>query len=89
MLFFQHIDFGPVRGELNILSTGPIEDVSVNVYDSLDGGMSVDLEANPNIYSDDEIATHHRRLVEFLEALVTASPPETPPVSHVSRAPRV
>ncbi|MDH3045950.1 non-ribosomal peptide synthetase [Gordonia alkanivorans] len=82
MLFFQHIDFGPVHGELNVLSTGPIEDLSVNVYDSLDGGMSVDLEANPNIYSDDEIVTHHRRLVEFLEALVTATS-ETP-VSHVS-----
>ncbi|MDH3060702.1 AMP-binding protein, partial [Gordonia alkanivorans] len=82
MLFFQHIDFGPVHGELNVLSTGPIEDLSVNVYDSLDGGMSVDLEANPNIYSDDEIVTHHRRLVEFLEALVTATPETT--VSHVS-----
>ncbi|WP_168707427.1 non-ribosomal peptide synthetase [Gordonia paraffinivorans] len=82
MLFFQHIDFGPVRGELNVLSTGPIEDVSVNVYDSFDGGMSVDLEANPNIYADDEIATHHRRLVEFLEALVTAAPDA--PVSQVS-----
>ncbi|WP_168706755.1 non-ribosomal peptide synthetase, partial [Gordonia paraffinivorans] len=81
MLFFQHIDFGPVRGELNVLSTGPIEDVSVNVYDSFDGGMSVDLEANPNIYADDEIATHHRRLVEFLEALVTAAPDA--PVSQV------
>ena len=77
MLFFEHIDFGPLRGEFNVLSTGPIEDVSVNVYDGLDGGMSLDLEANPTIYSDDEITTHHRRLVEFLEALVTA-PAETP-----------
>ncbi|WP_439029760.1 amino acid adenylation domain-containing protein [Gordonia terrae] len=72
MLFFDHIDFGPLRGEVNVLSTGPIEDISVNVYDSFDGGMSLDLEANPNIYSADEISTHHSRLVDFLERIVRA-----------------
>ncbi|MCR5979500.1 amino acid adenylation domain-containing protein [Gordonia jinghuaiqii] len=82
MLFFEHIDFGPLHGELNVLSTGPIEDVSVNVYDSFNGGMSLDLEANPNIYSPDEITTHHRRLVEFLGAVVTA--PADTLVSHIS-----
>ncbi|SCC31793.1 MULTISPECIES: non-ribosomal peptide synthetase [unclassified Gordonia (in: high G+C Gram-positive bacteria)] len=72
MLFFQHIDFGPLKGELHVLSTGPIEDLSVNVYDSLDGGMTLDLEANPNIYPDDDITTHHRRLVDFVTAFVGA-----------------
>ncbi|MEY1674250.1 amino acid adenylation domain-containing protein [Gordonia sp. ABKF26] len=76
MLFFQHIDFGPLKGELHVLSTGPIEDLSVNVYDSLDGGMTLDLEANPNIYPADEITTHHRRLVDFVTAFVGA-PVET------------
>ncbi|WP_435173467.1 amino acid adenylation domain-containing protein [Gordonia hongkongensis] len=76
MLFFQHIDFGPLKGELHVLSTGPIEDLSVNVYDSLDGGMTLDLEANPNIYPAEEITTHHRRLVDFVTAFVGA-PVET------------
>ncbi|KAF0970218.1 non-ribosomal peptide synthetase [Gordonia sp. YY1] len=81
MLFFEHIDFGPLHGELNVLSTGPIEDVSVNVYDSFNGGMSLDLEANPDIYSPDEITRHHRRLVDFVSALVTA--PVSTPISQL------
>ncbi|WP_044507138.1 non-ribosomal peptide synthetase [Gordonia sp. KTR9] len=81
MLFFQHIDFGPLEGELHVLSTGPIEDLSVNVYDSLDGGMTLDLEANPNIYPAEEITTHHRRLVDFVTAFVSA--PDDTRVSHL------
>ena len=74
MLFFEHIDFGTLRGELNVLSTGPVEDASVNVYDGFTGGMRLDLEANPNVYSPWEIRTHHGRIVEFLERFVTADP---------------
>ncbi|MFW0784034.1 amino acid adenylation domain-containing protein [Gordonia sp. CPCC 206044] len=70
MLFFEHIDFGPLRGELNVLSTGPVEDASVNVYDGFTGGMRLDLEANPNVYAPEEITTHHDRIVGFLERFV-------------------
>ncbi|MGV9672577.1 amino acid adenylation domain-containing protein [Gordonia sp. NPDC003504] len=74
MLFFEHIDFGSLRGELNVLSTGPVEDASINVYDGFTGGMRLDLEANPNLYSEAEIATHHRRFIDFLDRFVHADP---------------
>ena len=74
MLFFEHIDFGALRGELNVLSTGPVEDASVNVYDSLSGQMRLDLEANPRVYEAVEIETHHRRLVDYLTRFVDADP---------------
>ncbi|WHU48367.1 amino acid adenylation domain-containing protein [Gordonia sp. L191] len=70
MLFFEHIDFATLRGELNVLSTGPVEDASINVYDGFTGGMRLDLEANPNLYSPEEIETHHRRIIDFLERFV-------------------
>ncbi|GAA3955990.1 amino acid adenylation domain-containing protein [Gordonia caeni] len=73
MLFFSHIDFGDLRGELSILSTGPVEDSSVNVYDTMFGGMRLDLEANPHIYDHDQVRTHHARLVDFLTRFVDAS----------------
>lgn len=73
MLFFEHIDFGDLRGELNVLSTGPVEDASVNVYDGFTGGMRLDLEANPNVYSFDEIADHHDRILGFLDRFVDAA----------------
>ncbi|MDL9944923.1 amino acid adenylation domain-containing protein [Gordonia sp. ABSL11-1] len=74
MLFFEHIDFGTLRGELNVLSTGPVEDASINVYDGFTGGMRLDLEANPNVYSHNEIVTHHDRIIAFLERFVQADP---------------
>ncbi|MGX7696269.1 non-ribosomal peptide synthetase [Gordonia polyisoprenivorans] len=70
MLFFEHIDFATLRGELNVLSTGPVEDASINVYDGFTGGMRLDLEANPNLYSPGEIEAHHRRIIDFLERFV-------------------
>nr|WP_246372157.1 non-ribosomal peptide synthetase [Gordonia humi] len=74
MLFFKHIDFGSLTGALNILSTGPVEDASVNVYDSISGGMHLDLEANPNVYDDADVRAHHERLVDFLSRFVAAEP---------------
>ncbi|WP_267615377.1 non-ribosomal peptide synthetase [Gordonia bronchialis] len=74
MLFFEHIDFGSLRGELNVLSTGPVEDASINVYDGFTGGMRLDLEANPNVYAPWEIDTHHERIIDFLTRFVQADP---------------
>ncbi|MYR08784.1 amino acid adenylation domain-containing protein [Gordonia sp. SID5947] len=74
MLFFEHIDFGTLRGELTVLSTGPVEDASINVYDGFSGGMRLDLEANPNVYAPDEIERHHDRIVSFVERFVLADP---------------
>ncbi|NMO00127.1 amino acid adenylation domain-containing protein [Gordonia sp. TBRC 11910] len=73
MLFFEHIDFGSLPGALNILSTGPVEDASVNVYDCMTGDMRLDLEANPNVYDADEVAAHHGRLLDFLTRFVAAA----------------
>lgn len=73
MLFFEHIDFGRLPGALHILSTGPVEDASVNVYDCLTGGMRLDLEANPRVYDDAEVTGHHRRLVDFLARFVDST----------------
>lgn len=82
MLFFEHIDFGSLRGALNVLSTGPVEDASINVYDGFTGGMRLDLEANPNLYSAADITRHHSRIVDFLRRFATA-PAHTPVVDVV------
>ena len=84
MLFFEHIDFGSLRGELNVLSTGPVEDASINVYDGFTGGMRLDLEANPNVYTADDVSLHHNRIVDFLRRFVDA--PTDTPVVDISAA---
>ncbi|MFC9517869.1 amino acid adenylation domain-containing protein [Nocardiaceae bacterium NPDC056970] len=65
--FPQTVDFGPVTGELFVLSTGPVEDLSLTVYPGgADRVTRVDFEANPSRYSTDSLSLHHRRLLAFL-----------------------
>jgi len=70
MQFPQQLTFGDVVAELHILSTGPVDDLSLTVYSGTAGrGTRVDLEANPTRYSDDSLRLHHRRFLGLLEAL--------------------
>ncbi|MFF7646159.1 amino acid adenylation domain-containing protein [Streptomyces canus] len=56
------------------LSTGPVEDLAVNVYDRGDGdGIRVDLDASPEHYSAAELTAHHRRFIRFLERFAAAA----------------
>ncbi|MFD6450009.1 condensation domain-containing protein, partial [Nocardia sp. NPDC060220] len=62
MLFDNHLSFGDMEGTLNVLSTGSIEDLGVNFYQSHGGTRShIDFETNPNLYSAADAQTHHGR----------------------------
>ena len=74
MLFHSELRFGSLAGSLNVLSTGPVEDLSLNVYNGTGDRIHVDFEANPQLYDVDELAVHHDRFVDFLARLVTADP---------------
>lgn len=52
------------------VSAGLVEDLAVHVYNRADGdGLRILLDANPNCYSGDELATHARRFAAFLHRL--------------------
>lgn len=56
------------------LSTGPVEDLAVNIYDRADGrGIRVDLDASPEHYADAELTAHHRRFLRFVERFAAAA----------------
>ncbi len=68
MQFPQQLTFGDVVGELHILSTGPVDDLSLTVYSgAVARGTRIDLEANPSRYTEDSLRLHHRRFLAFLE----------------------
>ncbi|MEU5842609.1 amino acid adenylation domain-containing protein, partial [Rhodococcus sp. NPDC047139] len=68
MLFHNELAIGQSTGRLHVLSTGTVEDLSVNVYQSVAGSRThVDFETNPNVYTDSESEAHHRRFLEFFE----------------------
>ncbi|WP_406233444.1 amino acid adenylation domain-containing protein [Nocardia sp. NBC_01009] len=73
MLFHTEIVLGTMVGELHVLSTGSIEDLGVNFYQSVGGTRShIDFETNPNLYTDAEVAQHHSRFLEFFARFLAA-----------------
>ncbi|WP_072751834.1 non-ribosomal peptide synthetase [Rhodococcus maanshanensis] len=75
MMFHSEIRLGELIGRLNVLTTGPVEDISVNIYPSVAGSRAhIDFEANPNLYSAEELRGHHARFLEFFAAFASAEP---------------
>lgn len=66
MLFHGGIPFGPILGELTILSTGTVEDLGINFYENVNGTRPhIEIfEANPDRYTADENAAHHARFLD-------------------------
>ncbi|NMM90070.1 hypothetical protein B2J88_38025, partial [Rhodococcus sp. SRB_17] len=85
MLFPQEINFGPVTGDFHVLTSGPIEDLLVNVYQSGTPAKTfVEFRGNSDRYRDDELAPHHDGFVSLVEDLVGAGPDT--PISAVHSA---
>ncbi|WP_080737257.1 non-ribosomal peptide synthetase [Rhodococcus fascians] len=75
MLFHQQINLGSIVGEFNIVTSGPVEDLLVNVYQSGSPARTfVDFRANPNRYDDDDLTAHHSSFVDMAEAFIAAAP---------------
>ncbi|RBO94237.1 non-ribosomal peptide synthetase [Nocardia puris] len=77
MLFHDELRFGDLVGSLHVLATGPVEDLSINLYNGEGGRIHVDFEANPRLYGDTEVATHHTRFLDYLGKFLAADP-QTP-----------
>ncbi|MFT3900823.1 MAG: amino acid adenylation domain-containing protein [Gordonia sp. (in: high G+C Gram-positive bacteria)] len=70
MMFFRDLVIEGATLDYEILSTGVIEDMAVNLYQSVPGApMSVDILANSSLYTQAEIDEHVDRLLRFTESL--------------------
>lgn len=68
MPFDYGLDFAGARGTTHNLSAGPVDDLSINVYDRTDGsGLRIDVDANPEVYSESDIKLHHQRILQLLQ----------------------
>ncbi|MFE3960145.1 non-ribosomal peptide synthase/polyketide synthase, partial [Nocardia sp. NPDC059091] len=73
MLFHNEVVLGDITGEYSVLSTGSIEDLGVNFYQSVKGTRNhIDFETNPNLYSEEETRGHHSRFLEFFDHFLAA-----------------
>ena len=73
MLFGREIVLDDATGALNILTTGVVEDLAVNLYDSVgESRLHVDFEANPNLYTADVATANHARFLAFFTRFLEA-----------------
>ncbi|SBT41188.1 non-ribosomal peptide synthetase [Micromonospora narathiwatensis] len=73
--------FGAATGTDHNLAGGPVDDLAV-VLDARRGDTDVrlDLDANPDLYADEQVGRHAERLAAFLDtfARATAETPDSP-----------
>ncbi|MDE1672717.1 non-ribosomal peptide synthase/polyketide synthase [Nocardia gipuzkoensis] len=74
MLFRSDLTLGTTVGRYHVLCTGPVEDLGMNVYYGDRERVHVDFEANPNLYTADDVARHHARFLRYLQRLVVTEP---------------
>ncbi|GGL11304.1 non-ribosomal peptide synthetase [Nocardia jinanensis] len=75
MYFHQEIRLGPASGEFHILSSGPVEDLLVDLYQTGDPPRTIlHFMANPNLYTRAELSAHHARFTQLLDAFAAAAP---------------
>ncbi|WP_327146071.1 non-ribosomal peptide synthase/polyketide synthase [Nocardia sp. NBC_01327] len=75
MLFHNGLRFGRAAATMHLLSTGPVEDLSVNIYNGSGAGeLHVDFIGNPARYTADELRAHHRRFLDYLTEFLSTAP---------------
>ncbi|MGG7102287.1 amino acid adenylation domain-containing protein [Rhodococcus sp. 24CO] len=82
MMFHNTIRLGDVVGEFHVLTSGPIDDLFFSIYPAVAGAdIRLGFEANPGVYSEQDLELHHQQFVQVLTALVDA--PEDLPVGRL------
>ncbi|WP_046215884.1 amino acid adenylation domain-containing protein [Paenibacillus wulumuqiensis] len=64
--FDDRLNFGGYPGIVHNLGTGPVDDLSIHIYRRADGGLALDLDANPQVYTQLELDTHRQRMMHLL-----------------------
>lgn len=76
VISFDHqVSFGTHATTAHYLSSGPAADLLIGFYGASDGAnLQICFDANPDLYTRDELATHQQRFVHFLDTFLLAEP---------------
>ncbi|WP_443053703.1 amino acid adenylation domain-containing protein [Streptomyces sp. NBC_00271] len=73
MPFAYDLRFAGHRSTVHNVSAGPVDDLSVNVYDrSEGGGLRIAVDANPDLYDEADVAALQEGLLSLLREAVAA-----------------
>ncbi|OKJ91708.1 non-ribosomal peptide synthetase [Streptomyces sp. CB02400] len=87
MPFDYDVDFAGAPARAWNLSAGPVDDLTVNVYDRADGrGLRIDHDGNPALYEDSDLTAHQERFLDLLDRLA-GTDPQQPLAVHTVATP--
>ena len=70
MPFDYGLKFAKSPAVAHNLSLGPVEDLSISVYDHADGGpLRIDFDVNPALHTEADLAVYRQRFLRLLTAL--------------------
>ena len=64
--------FHGLDATLHVTGTGPVEDINFTFRGDAVQGLTLEIDANPNLYTQEEVAAHGERLAIFLANAVRA-----------------
>ncbi|MFC0598085.1 non-ribosomal peptide synthetase [Streptomyces palmae] len=71
MPFEYDLRFAGHHSTVHNVSAGPVDDLSVNVYDRAEGaGLRIAVDANPHLYDETDLAEHQQGLLTLLRESV-------------------
>lgn len=70
--FYRPLALAGVHAHLDVLCTGPVDDLSLGFRGDLQTSLDLEIEANPALYRDEELPAHARRLLHFVAMALQA-----------------
>ncbi|MDZ7910702.1 MAG: amino acid adenylation domain-containing protein [Rhodococcus sp. (in: high G+C Gram-positive bacteria)] len=78
MMFANTVSIGEFDGRINIVTTGPVTSLAVNIYPGRRGARPrIDFEANPAVYTMSDLTRHHERFLHFLDRFAESGSGDT------------
>ncbi|MCS0504911.1 amino acid adenylation domain-containing protein [Ancylobacter mangrovi] len=78
--------FEGLESRLEVLSTGPVEDITFTFRLHGTDGLRLEVDANPELYPEIEVEAHAARLKAFIERAVVAASPDDVPLATPDEA---
>lgn len=87
--FYKPLALNGVRATLEVLCTGPVDDLTLGFRGDGQHLLDLEIEANPALYSREDVEAHATRLLHFVSAALEAGDIAAVPLATVAEAQQV
>ncbi|MFA5683207.1 MAG: amino acid adenylation domain-containing protein [Lysobacteraceae bacterium] len=86
--YYRPLTLDGVQTRLEILGTGPVDDLALGFRGDGVGRLDLEIEANPTLYAPEAVSAHAERLAAFLAAALDAERIDDIPLATAAEAQR-